>query len=202
MRTSVLLLSSLVFCGCARPGYFANRLNDGADILTLTVGLGVGAKISVMPVYANALCVFNKDEYGLRYGDFVVSPQRSAYPEDNDVEYGVLFMWGMAGHNRTELQKRRNKAPSDTETGFPFLITRHSGGNADPLAIDCVLGLGPSVRFGISPLELVDFVFGWTTLDLAQDDIKTLPDHLREDAEEDMPEPTDTGEPRDVGGED
>ncbi len=49
-------------------------------------------------------------------------------------------------------------------------MTKKKGELSDPLEIDCVIGLGLSVRLGICPLELVDFVIGWTTIDMFQDD--------------------------------
>jgi len=166
MKTPVLLASILFSSGCARPGYFADRLNDSADILSLTVGVGVGGKISAGPLYVNALGVSHRDLAGVRYGDFLIS-----HADSSDSEIGSWFGFGQSYHSRTELQKSRNKAPEYSFTEIPFLMTNQRGADADPLAIDCVLGLGLSVRFGISPLELVDFIFGWTTLDLLQDDI-------------------------------
>ena len=37
--------------------------------------------------------------------------------------------------------------------------------------IEAVVGLGPTIRLGFNPGELLDFFFGWTTLDLFQDDL-------------------------------
>ena len=97
-------------------------------------------------------------------------------------------VWLLAG----VCQERRNKAPEYSFTDMPFLMTRQRGADADPLALDCVVGLGPSVRFGISPLELIDFVLGWTTLDLARDGIPS--GHETESAKKNMPEEVNTGQ--------
>jgi hypothetical protein len=145
-------------------------------MVSLTVGTGLGAKISAGPVYVNVFGVWHRDRAGIRYGDFVASPG-----ESEDSEIGSWFGWGQSYHTRTKLQERRDKAPEYSFTDIPFLMTCQRGADADPLALDCVLGLGPSVRLGICPFEFVDFIFGWTTLDLARDDMPD--DHETEEAE-------------------
>ncbi len=37
--------------------------------------------------------------------------------------------------------------------------------------VEAVAALGPAVRVGINPGELVDFILGWTTLDIYSDDV-------------------------------
>lgn len=180
MRIAGLIIAALLLGGCANSGYFANRLNDGADIITLSVGAGVGGKISVGPIYINTFGVMHRDLVGLRYGDFVSSPSDS-----EDSEIGSWFGWGESFHTRTELQKQRNIAPEFFFTDIPFLMTRKRGKIVDPLTLECVLGLGPSVRFGISPLEFIDFIVGWTTFDLSKDDLPLTP--KTEDSKEKKP---------------
>jgi hypothetical protein len=36
--------------------------------------------------------------------------------------------------------------------------------------VEVVIAIGGSVRLGLNPLEAVDFVLGWTTLDVLGDD--------------------------------
>ncbi len=50
------------------------------------------------------------------------------------------------------------------------MMSRVRDAPSDPVALDLILGLYTSVRFGIDPPEIVDFVFGWTTLDITRDD--------------------------------
>ena len=38
----------------------------------------------------------------------------------------------------------------------------------------------PSVRLGLNPGELIDFVLGWTTLDIFQDDLEAEKDKQEE----------------------
>jgi len=165
MKTLVSLLSLLFLGGCATTGFLKDRLHDGADVMTLTVGIGVGAKISVGPVYMNMIGVKHRDLAGLRYGDFIASPG-----ESQDGEIGSLFGFGQSWHTRTELQQSRDKAPEYSFTEIPFVMSRVRGAGADPMALDIVIGLVPSMRFGINPLEFVDFIFGWATLDFVGDD--------------------------------
>ncbi len=165
MKNLVFLISLLFLGGCATTGFLKDRLHDGADVLTLTVGVGVGAKISVGPVYMNIIGVQHRDLAGLRYGDFIESPG-----ESQDSEIGSWFGFGQSWHTRTELQLSRDKAPEYSFTEIPFVMSRVRGAAADPMALDIVIGIVPSMRFGINPLEFVDFIFGWTILDLARDD--------------------------------
>ena len=167
MRTFVILLSALFLNGCATTGYFADRLHDGSDVLTLTAGVGVGAKVSVGPAYLNTFGVYHRDFAGLRYGDFIAPAG-----ESQDSEIGSWFGFGQSWHTRTELQRSRDKAPEYLFTEIPFLMSRVRGAPSDPLALDIVIGLVPSVRFGINPVEIVDFIFGWTTLDIMGDDVQ------------------------------
>ncbi len=37
---------------------------------------------------------------------------------------------------------------------------------------EACVGLGPSIRLGINPGEILDFLFGWTTIDLFGDDLE------------------------------
>ena len=38
--------------------------------------------------------------------------------------------------------------------------------------IEAVVGAGPSVRLGFNPGELLDFILGWTTIDIYKDDLE------------------------------
>ena len=167
MKTLVILLTLLFLNGCTTAGYFANRLHDGLDVLSLTAGIGVGAKVSVGPAYLNTFCIYHRDIVGLRYGDFI-----SQAGESQDSEIGSWFGLGQSWHTRTKLQRSRDKAPEYLFTEIPFVMSRVRGAQSDPLALDIVLGFGPSVRFGINPLEITDFIFGWTTLDIVKDDVQ------------------------------
>ena len=50
--------------------------------------------------------------------------------------------------------------------------------------VEAVVGLGPSIRLGFNPGELLDFILGWTTLDIYKDDLeweKRKSNHTSED---------------------
>jgi hypothetical protein len=38
--------------------------------------------------------------------------------------------------------------------------------------IECVMGLGVNLKIGFNPGELIDFILGWTTIDIYGDDIE------------------------------
>ena len=39
--------------------------------------------------------------------------------------------------------------------------------------VEAVVGLGPSIRLGFNPGELLDFILGWVTLDIFNDDLNS-----------------------------
>jgi hypothetical protein len=49
-----------------------------------------------------------------------------------------------------------------------------SGGPALYTQIDILLGLGGTVRLGFNPGELLDFILGWTTIDIYSDDVASI----------------------------
>ena len=38
--------------------------------------------------------------------------------------------------------------------------------------MEAVIGLGPSIRLGFNPGEVLDFVLGWFTIDIFNDDLE------------------------------
>jgi len=67
-RTAAFACIAALLSGCASTrDYFTDRGRDAADVLTLTVGAGVGAKARVGPVHAGL--GFFKDWAGLRGGE-------------------------------------------------------------------------------------------------------------------------------------
>ncbi len=50
--------------------------------------------------------------------------------------------------------------------------------------IEVVVGLGPSVRAGFNPGELLDFLLGWTTVDIYDDDLEKIKSNKAIDSDE------------------
>ena len=69
IQTTIAALAITTLTGCASTkAYFVDRGRDAADIVTATVGVGVGAKAQVGPLHAGVL--LQADHCGLRGGKY------------------------------------------------------------------------------------------------------------------------------------
>lgn len=174
----------LVGGGCASPGYFAARWHDASDVFTVAVGVGIGAKIRVGPV-APALIV-SHDLAGLRAGAFFLG-------NDNPLESDVAAPFPIAlrswdtkvsfGHDVFSMQKfnqaterpqesivvRRNKDIVITNPLPCLALGKHA---CDYTQIEAAVGFGGSFRVGFNAGELIDFILGWTMIDIYRDDLR------------------------------
>ena len=177
MRKSILLLFSLLsllsFIGCA-SGYGLNRLRDASDIITVTGGLGAGAKSRIGPI--NLGLIVNAEYGGLRGGGFY-HIDKEDYP-NADVQ---LILIGCEEcrfnqYSKTQPQRLRKK---DFVTGN--LVLPASIGEPPDIKsfsyytqMDLVVGAGPSLRVGVNPGEFLDFLLGLFLIDIYTDDIGWL----------------------------
>jgi hypothetical protein len=181
-RRLLVPLTVVLICaacsGCATGGYFEDRANDAADIFTATIGQGGGMRVRVGPVHVGALVELRY--MGLRNGEF-----------DGDGNHGVpldmeLLCLPLPGGPRNDsfFSAEMTQMGEDREKAYavvgrlPFVTT----GPLYPdeavtipshfwTQIDLYLGLYYSVRLGFNPGEMVDFVLGWTTIDIYADDL-------------------------------
>ena len=169
-RVAIVLFVGLFCGGCASTGYFADRAHDFGDIFTAELGYGVGAKVRAGPVHAGAACVFAP--MGLSNGE----PYWNVMTEEEcpcDVE---VVCKGV------EYAPRGQQRGKDYTAGWgwPFIawpVSIPAGGNRKALwphpyytDIRVTAGLGPAVTLGFNPGELLDFILGWTTIDIFNDD--------------------------------
>lgn len=178
------------FCaGCGTTGYLANRSRDAADIFTATVGTGVGAKVRIGPVQAGLLAAF--DMYGLRGGCFgeLRGHQKLSFPYDVLVvamgrDYtGEISPLDYVRDKRYDARTRlpfistatpRKIYQGEYSSEFPYdHVTRVSGYcESYYTQIEIVCALGPSIRLGFNPGELLDYLLGWTLIDIYGDDLE------------------------------
>ena len=188
-QTLKWLLVSFAVAGCSSTrGYFINRCRDSADIFTLTVVGGAGAKVRFGPLQAG-LCGLT-DLAGLRGGEvccFNDEPDKEACVIEGvnmECVMGPYFQESFEYVN-CEYGEERHKLFKATGffVGWPvyssFICRRKEPDVFTHLhyatAIEAAAGAVIGVRLGLHPGELVDFVLGWTTLDIFGDDIEGLP---------------------------
>lgn len=155
--------------GCATSGYMKDRLTDGSDILTATVGKGLGAKARIGPMQAGVVGVV--DKAGLR-GGCLYKPD----PFENagaDICFAIVGLDDFNYVGRTMGPRRKEFATTYCLVPIPY---RFKGGpqlNASYWTeIEVVLGVGGTLRLGFNPGELLDFTLGWFGIDIYGDDIE------------------------------
>ena len=192
MRKSIARLTALLVVvafaqGCATP-YMKDRKRDAADIITATVGCGGGAKARVGPVQVGLL--FNAAEAGLRGGEAVKAglfePAKTRFPRALDA---LFINCGCETFEGGPLAPARGKtfhavtaiyltAPVP-ESILSGPSSKRAGGvpaRYSPIPywteVEAVVGVGGSLRLGLNVGEFIDFLLGWTTLDIFGDDLE------------------------------
>jgi len=182
-QITIMVSMAGVMTGCCSP-YMVNRGRDAADIFTATLGVGAGAKARIGALQIGALA--SRDVAGIRNSSFGYWSKGKQSKEIYEYDSFLLpsFWFGIdsfdAG-NSTIIQNTSRSGRTVAMKPLPFLsVPVHGdfeveGINRNTLhhysQIEAVVALGPSIRVGFNPFELVDFIFGWTTLDIMKDDL-------------------------------
>lgn len=183
----VLMFSGLVVSSGCVTSYWIDRGRDAADIVTVTVGIGAGAKARVGPL-APGLLVCH-DLAGLRGGRCflgndnpfetdVAAPFPVSSPADG-LSFGSDVFCLESFSQPTERPKesplaKRNK---DIQISSPVPWIGVGKHMSDYTQLEAVVAIGASLRVGFNPGELLDFLLGWTTLDIFNDDIERKKKH-------------------------
>jgi hypothetical protein len=202
----MLFLLLLVFNACAHP-YFVNRGRDAADIVKATVGVGAGGMARLGPVCVGILplqvdgwgwnCDWVEEPSGesalgrLNYNWFVTVRENNVTGWTRGKMYLAVGGW-------YSLRDQKWFVYQNTwASNFPFLASpiameklgKKKKDDPRPLfhpyytqAEVCVAWFG-SLRIGVNPGELADFVLGWVGIDVFDDDIGFVveEDNLSED---------------------
>jgi hypothetical protein len=150
----------------ATSDYLKDRMRDGADIFTASVGKGIGFKARIGPVQTGLLTV--QDIAGLRGGRF------SGYDRYSG---GCDFCIVLAGFEDFNCQGRATQPrPKEFVTIYCLVpVPIHFKGGPISNAsywtqIEFVFGIGGTIRLGFNPGELLDFLLGWVGIDIYGDD--------------------------------
>lgn len=195
MRSTISFLAVVLVCsGCARTGYLADRRRDAADIVVASVGTGLALKAQAGPLTL-APVVATMDVAGLRGGEFFRLEEMGFRAKVVPTDFGALWWCSTIFYLEDEPRLlRRGKAVfalpalvkddrqfnifSDT---VPFVCVPRRELLSEGLSLprlpvhywghlEVVAGLGGTLRLGVNPLEVVDFLAGWFWLDLLDDD--------------------------------
>ena len=158
------LAAAAMTSGCATH-YAGDRGRDAADIFTLTVGTGAGAKARVGPFQAGVLD--QRDRFGLRGGtvDSFERPVGGTY--NRDIQAGIVGRERFDG--RPEVIGDREK---DFDTRTVAMVSAPSRHNAAYYGqVEVVLAPMVSIRAGFNVVELADFLAGFFGVDILGDDM-------------------------------
>jgi hypothetical protein len=171
--TLVLLAVTAMATGCVSGrGFLPDRGRDAADIFTACVGLGGGARARVGPLHAGL--ILSVRSVGLRGGDF-----GDARGFQHDTE--LLCFSDEAFDPVAGADRGKSLVAGGDGIEIPFVTTlvgpyRERGRSAFPhyyySQIEIQLGLLLVPRLGLNPGELLDFILGWTTVDIFDDDLE------------------------------
>ena len=194
-----VLLCLLSLCsGCATHGYFSNRFQDGADMLSVSLGAGVGVKGRVGPLQVGLLG--DLPLVGLRGGEIVKNGiifTETEYAKNEflggwEFDMQLLFFGGEIFESCGPYRGKRFVAVVDPFTPgtddpvsrVPFLSKVLPFSHPYNYQIEAVIGLGPSIRLGCNFAEMLDFLLGWFGFDLLHDDIHGKQVHREQDFDE------------------
>jgi hypothetical protein len=178
----VLALAALL-TGC-RTAYMQDRKHDAADIVTVTVGSGAGVTARVGPVHAGLYS--GDDRYGLRCGEFMWPKREGVQSCTTDPLIllpnfggGPTLFWFDAFEGEAGSRLRGKEYSAEGICPFislPRLDSLDRGIGRRYAAYyltqcEVAAGLWRTARLGVNPGELLDFLLGWTTLDIFGDDI-------------------------------
>lgn len=188
----LLLMSAISLTGCAN--YWSDRGRDAADIISFGVGSGAGLKGRVGPFQAGLLS--ENGLIGLRGGEWHgPSEYRAATTEGPAKWDDVIAVVGAERFEGNRILLPRGKAfrarqivlsiPYNIDSDRDYLGMTPAPFNPLPYLtnIEAAGGAFLTFRLGANPGELLDFLFGWTTLDIFEDDIGRMPGSRQADIE-------------------
>ena len=162
--------------GCATyPGYWTDRGRDAADVFTIAVGSGLGAKARVGPVNVG-LCT-GGDFLGMRGGDVDVFGRQGGSMCDFSEVNLLVMSTETFDPGAGSVPPARNKSYGAVGWGLVSLPEPATEDGPKPdshlyTQIEVLVGLGVSVRVGFNPGELLDFLLGFAGVDIYGDDLE------------------------------
>lgn len=177
LHVSALLSIQFMLSGCSTP-YMIDRGRDAKDIVTVTIGNSFGAKARLGPLHAGLYA--GTDLAGLRAGQIESSFSAIDWSTLSDTDCTIFSEESYRPQGMPIAEQRGKLFDSvgllGVSIGMPsFSQSGRDFGQHLPYFTQCEVaaGLLGGLRFGINPGELLDFILGWTTVDIFSDDVAT-----------------------------
>ena len=167
LKLILLFIFAASVTGCATSGYLADRSRDAADMLTVTVGLGAGANVRAGPIQTGLFLGF--DQAGLRGGRLQRCPQDPYAP----MPYVSQLTTPISGFESFTTRPKHSPEPSRGKdyVADGILCVTYARNLPYYTQIEAAVGLIGTLRLGCNPGELLDFILGWFTIDVYNDDL-------------------------------
>lgn len=156
--------------------FMQDRKNDANDIFSATVGYGAGAKARVGPINVGLL-VQEDNRLGFKNGCNFSPKTLNKGPRLLDMT-STLISYEKFSSDFNYIVAERGKFYETRGYGglaWAEILgpTEHPWNQLLPYytQMDVVVAPGGAVRLGFNPGELLDFIIGWTAVDLFADDI-------------------------------
>jgi hypothetical protein len=189
MKKIYFVLLFILCSGCASTGYLGNRMRDAGDIFTATVGKFGIAKVRMGPLRTGVFA--GEDIAGLRAGEIFFPSDVHDNREETfdscvlDASEEIFEPGGLQIAKERGKLFRTDKYPTDK---YPFNVLYFPFFNIpvkNPeitlpqkipyyTQIEVAAGIYRGIRLGINPGEILDFILGWTTIDIFDDDLKEI----------------------------
>lgn len=156
-----------------------DRMRDGADVFSASIGKGVGVQAKIGPVHAGLVAV--GDQAGLRGGKVYPLRMSSGPGFIDSGAFGGDYCFGVYGFEYLGMTPGNGAGPrgKDFQTMYCLIPTDESfkGGKStlNPAywsQLEVVVAVGLSIRLGFNPGEFLDFILGWTNIDIYGDDLE------------------------------
>jgi len=170
LAASLFLLTS---CRTSTRGYFEDRLHDTLDWIPCSVAAGPGFYVGARATsfLGTGVGYAETNRAGLH--------RRSAWPEDpfelvnartwSEKEKGLVILWTRDGDPKPGAGNLLIPPVVDEKNDFGFRAFIDPGSLLDAEVEAHIIYLG--IRIGASPIQIIDWLLGWATLDFLGDDL-------------------------------
>jgi len=164
----LIILTLLLCSGCAGRGYVSDRARDAADMITVSFGGGAGMRGQFGPLHMGILTY---DEIGGLRGGASISQEKDSLGYGREIE--LVWKSNAYFYPQNDFVLERGKAynlqhapffnlPKQEKEKYPtYFFTQ----------VEVIFAAVGGIRLGINPGEMLDFILGWTTLDIYGDDL-------------------------------